>query len=175
MTNSKIYIFIIVVILVCAGIIGLVYYFFAKDDNLPEVNTGYPQSILSVINNPLERISDNFSNIVKDEQFLISYGGDSNQGTFYITVNAEPIVEVSKRAEQAFINKLQIDESYACQIDVILNVPSIIDDELAAYDFGLSFCPDKPHIEDVPQNPDQTNQYIDEAPAEPQEESFNIR
>lgn len=154
---------IITAIILVVGFLVVLYFLFRSTDNDHNQQGVYPEIIQQVIDNPVEKISDDFNNIIKNDKFLISYGGDQNQGTFFITVNAEPVVEVSKQAEQEFLNRLQIDQAYACSLTVILNVPYAVDSNLSGYDFGMSFCSDRIHIEDVPRQPTENTRYYDSA------------
>lgn len=156
--NKKL-IFIIAAILLIVSFV-LLYFIFTASNNTNK-DSGYPKSVQNVLDNPIEKIDDNFKNLIKNDKYLISYGGGTSGGTFYITVNAEPVVDISKEAEQEFLKKLSIDEEYACSLTVILNVPNAIDSNLSEYDFGMSFCPDRIHITDVPIQPTKNTRYYD--------------
>ncbi len=161
---SKKYLYLIIALLMVLLIIVMSYFAFFRSDVIQTRNEGkYPESILNAINNPVERISESFINLVVDDRYLISYGGDTNDGTFYITINSEPVDEIAVEAEQVFLEKLLINQDYACELYVIINVPSGIDSNLSNYNFGLSFCPDnKPHIGDVSREPAANERYTEE-------------
>lgn len=156
--NNRNYIFIGIIALALVIIFVLAYFAFWNNGE-QTVNDNYTDNVIEVINNPINKITDDFGDIIIDDDYIISYGGDTEQGTFFITIGAEPIIEVSKRAEQVLLEKLQVSEIEACELYVILNVPSVLDDNLAQYDFGLSFCPGRPHIEDVPRSENQPTPY----------------
>lgn len=173
MTKTRLILIITTVVVVVSSIFIILY--FASDQrskNNEPTSDVYPSSVVNVINKPVEKITDNYFTLIKDSDYFVSYGGNLQGGTFYITVNAEPVVSVSKKAEQALLKKLQVDESYACTLTVILNVPSIIDSNLSEYDFGLSFCPGRPHVEDVPRGGSGTSKY-DEIRIIPSNENFS--
>ncbi len=173
MIKTKLFIFIAIAVAAVIGILVLVYFAFGGgSQNNDVLDDGYPLSVKTAISKPIEKVSDNYYTLVKKEDYLISYGGDLKKGTFYITVNKEPVIDVANAAEQAFLKKLNIDESYACSLNVILNIPSIIDNNLSDYDFGLSFCPDRPHIQDVSRGESGTSKY-DEIRIIPASENFN--
>lgn len=158
--NKKIIIITSIVILVIV-LITVVYLVSFSSDRNPSQDGGYPHSVQTIINNPAERISEEFSNLVKNDNYVISYGGNQTAGTFFITINAEPVEQVSILAEQDFLTKLQIEEEYACSLTVVLNVPFSIDSNLSDYNFGLSFCSDRIHITDVARQPTQNTRYYD--------------
>lgn len=146
--KTKLYIVIGVVLLIIFFVV-IYFAFFSKEKKQVTTST-YPQTIQNVLDNPIEKIGD-WSTLVDDDDFQISYGSGQEGGTFYITVNTTPFIEVSDRAEQAFLQKLGIEKEYACELPVIINVPSMIDDNLSEYNFGLSFCPNRVHISEVPE------------------------
>lgn len=153
MENSKMRIYLIGGAIL-AGIVILVLAFFAfrpSKTNAP-VST-YPSNVQSVIDHPVEKV-DNWSTLVDSENFQISYsttpGVESPAGdSFFITINAQPVVQVAEQAEQALLDKLGITKDYACQLPVIINVPGSVDEKLTGFNFGLSFCSDRIHIADV--------------------------
>ncbi len=161
MTKTKIYILAFIILIVAIGLI-IFYVFKGKNETITQ-KTGYPISVKNVIINPIEKITNNFVTIEKNDNFLISYGGNLDRGTFFITINSEPVIEVSKQAEQEFLRKLKIDQEYACKLDVILNVPSNLDDNLAEYNFGMSFCPNRPHIQDIQRQKNRVIPYTKKA------------
>lgn len=161
MTNKKIYIIITIIILLIGGFIILVLALVNKKGIKPTVNKVYPTSVINILNNPIERVSDNYITLIDQDGYIISYGGDLNRGTFYITVNDQPVVDVSKKAEQAFLEKLQIDQTYACSLEVLINIPSVVDNNLSQYNFGMSNCPGRPHVEDIPQQTDRQIPYTE--------------
>jgi hypothetical protein len=61
--------------------------------------------------------------------------------TFTIIVNARPLTETRKKAEQALLRKLGISEVEACHLNVDLGVISSVDIDMSGKNFGLSFCP----------------------------------
>lgn len=153
---------IIIIGIICfIAILILVYFFFTTSNSAPNKQDDFANNVQQAISNPIEKVADGFSNLVKNDNYLISYGGNQDTGTFFITVNAEPVIDISKQAEQAFLQKLQIDEMYACTLTVILNVPSALDSSLSEYNFGLSFCPDRIHIEDIQREPVENGRYYD--------------
>ncbi len=175
MFKNKIYIFIIVGTIILLGLLALLYFLPEDETKNSSTEGGYPVGVLDIIKSPAERINDNFNHSIVDDKYVISYGGDLEQGTFFITVNAEPVVEVSKMAEKVFLEKLEIDETYACELYVVLNVPSTIDSDLADYDFGLSFCPGRIHIEDVPRKSMERTRYYDDSDSSSSTSTNQIR
>jgi hypothetical protein len=151
MDNKKLTILIIAAsALLALLIIALAYFVFRSDStsDQPGVTSGgYPQSVQDAIGNPLERNGD-WLTLVSEDDFQISYVED-DIGRFMVTVNNYPLTEVSQRAELALLQKLQIDQDYACKLPVFISVPSALDDSLSQYSFGLSFCDNRMHITDV--------------------------
>ncbi len=160
MDNRKLTILIIAGSAVAALLIaGLAYFAFRSDKQPTQSGStpgSYPQSVQAVIDNPIERSGD-WSTLIDEQDFQISYVHD-NVGSFIITVNNYPLVEVAQQAEQALLTKLQVDQTYLCKLPVFISVPSVLDDNLSQYNFGLSFCPNRMHITDVEEEtPSESN------------------
>lgn len=138
---------VIVGIILVASLIGLVYLLSSsKEITGPE---SYPKSVKNAINNPIEK-NENWSTLVSNDDFQISYSTSEDVDSFFITINAQPALEVSLKAEQSLLQKLGIKEEDACKLPVLINVPAIVDENLTAFEFGLSFCSDVVRISDIP-------------------------
>lgn len=163
--NKKIYWLVIVLVLVVAVIAAVVYFSSGKKTaTQAPVTTKYPATLTQAIEQPEERVTDSLVKLDVQKDFLISYAGDLQDGTFIITVDGEPLLEVAKQAEQAFLQKYQLQPDEACRLNVVLNVPSVLDSNLAGYDFGMSFCPYRPHLEDVRRQTNWVAPYSEELP-----------
>lgn len=150
MENLKPKLYIIGAIALVAIFIGAVYLFF-KADKSPESESEYPESVQNAINNPVDRNGD-WSTLIDNENYQISYSTSSQGDSFFITVNSEPVVGISQNAETALLQKLGVEKEYLCTLPVVINVPYMVNAKLSEYNFGLSFCPDRIHVSDVSQS-----------------------
>ena len=142
-SKYKIYIAIAVAVLIIATLVAVLLL-----QNSNNRGSGYDKNVQAVIDSPLEKI-ENSSTLLSSDEYIVTYQKGLGQDQFLITVNANPVPEVSLKAEQAFLKKLNITQEYACTLPIILGVPSMIDENLAGYSFNMSFCPDGIHISDV--------------------------
>lgn len=62
-------------------------------------------------------------------------------GSFLISLAAEPLGAVRQEAERDLLSRLGVSESEACGLPIMVTVPSDISGEYAGRDLGLSFCP----------------------------------
>lgn len=77
--------------------------------------------------------------IEQNENFSIVYF--TKDQSFLITILGSPAQQYRNAAEQELLNKLQIQETDACKLNVSLTVPASVNQSLAGQDYGLSFCP----------------------------------
>lgn len=110
-------------------------------------NAGYSQNVQQAINKPIEK-NGNWSTLSSGEKYQISYSKENGSDSFYITINAQPVLQVSQQAESEFVQKLGVSNEEACKLPVSISVPNNVDSRLSGYSFGLSFCTGKPHIAD---------------------------
>lgn len=110
------------------------------------VQVSYPDNVKKALANPIEKIGT-WSVLYTSDDYSIGY--DSKSDLFAIDIATTPVLEKSKTAEQAFLNLLSVDNQYACSLSVSLKVPYSVDPDLSGYDFGMSFCPGKQHVEDI--------------------------
>lgn len=150
MNNSRIKILIFggVAILIIL-IMALYLLFFTHKSKIPSQTpssppssypASYPQSVKDAISNPVDKVGD-WNTLVNSDNFQISYSTSQQGNSFFITINAQPVVQVTQQAEQAFLQKLGISKDYACTLPVIVSIPAKVDETLSGYNFGLSFCP----------------------------------
>lgn len=144
MNNDNIKYYIISAILILLGLLAILYLYFSPKESKEKVN--YAQNVNAVINNPTEKF-DMWSTISEEEKFHISYSSVENHA-FIITINAEPIKEVSEQAESVLQKKLKVNNDYFCSLNILIKIPYKVNNSLSGYDFGPSFCPNKMHIED---------------------------
>lgn len=148
--RSKIIGFTLVILIVLA-LIALIYVAFIDVKKSSGPTGKYPQSVQFAIDNPVQ-INEFWKTLVTTDEYEISYSSKDGMDSFFITVNSQPALEVSLKAEKAFLQKLNIDEAVACELPLHMGVPSAVDSELSGYTFGLSFCLGKVHIADVIRN-----------------------
>lgn len=71
--------------------------------------------------------------------YSITYFQDGT--AFVITLYRRPFAEMRMRAEQDLIQKLNISQKEACNLNVNLGTIASVDENLSGRNFGLSFCP----------------------------------
>ena len=147
MNNSKLKIIIIVGI-VLVLVIGLILYLaISRKEN--NSDSGYPEAVQKVIDNPIDK-NENWSTIIDNSSFQISYSTGDSGDSFFITISGQPVLESAIQAETALLEKFgNTDKDYICSIPIIINVLATTTPELSGYNFGLSFCPDRIHVTDV--------------------------
>lgn len=146
MNNSKIILFSLGGIVLIGLVIWMAFVFFV--DKKSNETVSYPRSVQSAINSPIEKIQ-NWSTLVKNDNFEISHSSGPEGDSFFITINAQPVLQTSQLAEQALLQKLGVKKEYACTLPLIMTVPANVDPSLAGNTFGMSFCPDQSHISDA--------------------------
>lgn len=145
--NKKI-VYIVVVIILLGVVIAATYLLYSsKNQDIAKISQ-YPQSIQEAIKNPIEK-NEGWRTLVDDADFQISYSVKDNIDSFFITISAQPVLDVSIKAEQALLNKLKVDKNSLCALPIVISIPFSIDANLSQYDFGLSFCPNKTHIFEI--------------------------
>ncbi len=145
--NSKI-IGYLLIFLIVVGLV-LVMYTIVVDVEKDSVSADVSQqNIERAINNPIE-INESWKTLVRTDEYEISYSEVGESRSFFITINAQPALEISKEAERALLETLGIDQGTACGLPLSMGVPSAVDSNLSGYVFGLSFCFGKNHISDV--------------------------
>lgn len=171
MYNKKniLYAVIIIVLIVIFGII--LYISFKKDSDAPEVNVQYPQAIQSLIEKPLFD-NEGISTLILNDNYVISY--EKLEKKFLISVNNYPIDVVANLAEQDLLEKFDQDQDRLCAETIVLNIPANVNPDLIDYNFGLSFCPDRIHLEDVTYVSEQPNAPVYN-PETRTNSNFNIR
>ncbi len=149
MDKTKIISIVFIAGLMIVGVAAIVYLLFFDKK---ETSSGtYPSKVQQVIDNPIEKNGD-WSTLANNDDYQISYSKGREVDAFFITVNAAPALNVSKRAEQELVNKLGITQDEICALPVIIKVTAASNPNLTGFNFGLSFCPDRIHIADVPQD-----------------------
>lgn len=73
------------------------------------------------------------------DRFSIEYAGIDQ--SFSISLNQPPFRETQQAAETAFIQKLNIPKERACNLKVIVGIPSWASDAAVGINYGLSWCP----------------------------------
>ena len=61
---------------------------------------------------------------------------------FAVTLLSEPLDDARGQAEQAFLSRLGISETEACNLNVYVGVPITVNQYLAGENLGFSFCSD---------------------------------
>lgn len=145
--NKKTILYFVLSILLL-GIVSVVFIFYTSKNDDDEKISKYPQNIQEVIKNPVEK-NESWRTLVDDNDFQISYSTSNSGDSFFITITAQPVLDVSIKAEQALLKKLDVEKDYLCTLPITINIPYSVDGNLSQYDFGLSFCPDKSHIFEV--------------------------
>lgn len=85
--------------------------------------------------------------IFKTETTLVVADADQYQivylpaeHSFEILIAAPPANMSRNQAENAFLKLLNVSQTDACKLPVVLKVPYAVDKELAGPEYGLSFC-----------------------------------
>lgn len=149
MNNSTLKIFVIGAVLLIFLFVGIYYLFFRSS---PTSNSSYPKSVQKVINNPVTR-NDGWGTLVNNDEYQISYSKTAGAESFFITINSQPVVAVAQKAEQELLQKLNINKDEACKLPLVINVTTSAAPNMSGFNFGLSFCPNVPHVEDIPPDP----------------------
>jgi hypothetical protein len=89
--------------------------------------------------NPLENLSKNGIVFGKSNDFIISFF-PQDQG-FLITLLNSDLATARTKAEDTFLQDLNILKDQACNLKVELNVPAFVSEKAAGVNYGLSFCP----------------------------------
>ena len=145
--NKKI-VYIAVGIILLVAFIALAYLFYSSKNKDNAKISQYPLSVQEAIKSPIEK-NEGWRTLVDDNDFQISYSSNDGIDSFFITINASPVLDVSIKAEQALLKKLQVNQDSVCALPIVINIPFSIDANLSQYDFGLSFCPNKTHIFEI--------------------------
>lgn len=85
------------------------------------------------------------SNPFSNPDYIIYYyientSSGEKTGSVRITLYATPFVDIRKKAEEDFLNFLNITKEEACQLDATISIPFSIDTYNAGKNFHLSFC-----------------------------------
>lgn len=151
MNNQKLKIIGIVGAIVIV-VLALIYLLFGgnkspqRGGNSEEQN--YPTAVRELIDHPIQR-NENWSTLVSNDDFILSYATADTGPGFYITINNHPIEKVAKEVEKYLLEKFDNNEEQLCEEYVVIGVPFNVNEQLSDYDFGLSFCPNRIHITDV--------------------------
>lgn len=145
--NSKVIGYLLIGLIIVA-LIAVMYTILVDVEKDPAPADASQQNIERAINDPVE-VNESWKTLARTDEYEISYSEVGENRSFFITVNAQPALEVSKKAEQALLETLGIDQDTACGLPLSMGVPSAVDGNLSGYTFGLSFCFGKDHISDV--------------------------
>lgn len=73
-----------------------------------------------------------------DNAYRIVYLAQYQQ--FLITINGSPFTTFRQQAENAFLQKMNLSQTDACKLDVVIRTPSFANPNEAGQDYRLSFC-----------------------------------
>ena len=142
MDNKKLKLYIIIGV-VATLLIVLVGVYLLR----PSSDEIYPATVQEAITHPVDQ-NENWGTLLTNDEYEISYSKSGTTDSFFITVNAQPALDTSLKAEQAFLQKLGITQEYACALPVVIKIPFAVDQNLAGFEFGPSFCPNVVHVAD---------------------------
>jgi hypothetical protein len=91
----------------------------------------------NITQNPVQQADDTVLFAQTSQYSIIYY---TQEQTFSITINAQPVQAARDAAEAALLQKLGITKTQACSLTVTTYVPYDVDQNLAGQDYGLSFC-----------------------------------
>jgi hypothetical protein len=89
--------------------------------------------------NPVELFSDNTVFFIENTDYHISF--NPHDQSFLITLLNPDIQTTRNRAEDDFLNALNITKNDACKLTLILGMPAFVNENLSGKNYGLSFCP----------------------------------
>jgi len=89
--------------------------------------------------NPIENLSKNGIVFGKSNDFIISFF-PQDQG-FLITLLSPDLAAARTKAEDTFLQDLNISKDQACNLKVELGTPFFVSEKAAGINYGLSFCP----------------------------------
>ncbi len=73
-----------------------------------------------------------------DNAYKITYLAQFQQ--FLISINGSPFATYRQQAEGAFLQKMNISQTDACKLNVVIRTPSFANPNEAGQDYPLSFC-----------------------------------
>lgn len=149
--KKVIYLSIIIVLLVGAGYLG--YLIYAVKKTPAQQNSGSketPSFVIDTEKGPVQVANPRRSaakiitpsDVVMKENsdYVISFFDYSGEKSFLISIMGTDISSAREKAENDFMQSLQITREQACQLKVALFVSAESSPETAGEDFGLSFC-----------------------------------
>ena len=87
------------------------------------------------------------ASLSSEVDYSIDYSKQSN--TFTIALYKYPLLDTRMRASVAFLEKLQVSQEEACQMNTKVTVSSSVNVGLAGDNLGLSFCPNRVDLSNV--------------------------
>jgi len=88
---------------------------------------------------PVDNLSENGVSFADNSDYYIAYY-PQNQG-FLIVINDSDINAGRQKAEDAFLQALNVSKNQACNLQVSLGVSNDVSPTASGRDYGLSFCP----------------------------------
>jgi hypothetical protein len=107
-------------------------------DRIDLQGPGGSVSVKNFYPNSVEQTADSVD-VLETDDYSITYF--RNDASFLITLLNGPFDTVRPKAEAAFLQTLDIQQSGACKLVVSIATPSWVDAERGGTNYGLSFCP----------------------------------
>lgn len=149
--KKAIYLSIIIVLLIGVGYLG--YLIYAAKKTPTQQNSGSKETTSFVVDtekgpvqvaNPRRNAAKIItpSDVVMKENsdYVISFFDYSGEKSFLISILSTDVNSAREKAENDFIQSLQITRAQACQLKVALFVSAESSPATAGEDFGISFC-----------------------------------
>ncbi len=97
-------------------------------------------SVNNLYKNPVRRLEDDSVTFLENSDFtMLFYPKD--QSFSIALLSSENLAVTREKAENAFLQKLEISKEQACKLTGFLGVPYSISPEISGINFGFSFCP----------------------------------
>jgi len=94
--------------------------------------------INNIAKSPVEKNDEGDFVFEREDDFEIAYIKQDN--VFFIEINSPEFDSARIKAENSFLKQLGINKEDACKLNVKLYTPSYVNEELSAFEYGLSFC-----------------------------------
>jgi hypothetical protein len=128
----------------------LVVYFFNTKNRIQIQGTAGPVKVYNFFPHSENKIDKNTFFIKEHSSYTISYFKPDS--LFLITLENKNLLTARTSAEKEFLKQLKISKDAACELNLDMEVPDYIDNDLSGVNYNLSFCPDG-----IPFNQTQAN------------------
>lgn len=111
--------------------------------------SGNRVSTVGLVEHPTAvELSQGFYQISTDPERYDIFYNDSNN-IIFISLYAEPLTFTRSLAEELLRATLAVDESVLCDLGIPVRTNEYVNERYAAYNLGLSFCPDSLSIDNI--------------------------